>query len=215
MTSIAGPDFLAMAGIVRLATHREAIRARQADAGLKSDLGQHRLAFDPAKPENSRMALEFTTSYLKDSAGSAALLQAAGRTGHGTGARGGACLRRSIAESNSIAILVKHMHGNMRSRWTDFLTTDGEKPDRNRDTEFEAPPKTRAELMAQWEAGWKYVFDALAPLQRIGPEPSRRYTHRSAFGDAGHQPRAGALRVSHRADRVPGQAFCRARTGRR
>jgi hypothetical protein len=68
------------------------------------------------------------------------------------------------AESNSIAIIVKHMAGNMRSRWRDFLTTDGEKPDRNRDTEFEAPPKTRAELMEMWESGWKYVFDALEPL---------------------------------------------------
>jgi uncharacterized damage-inducible protein DinB len=68
------------------------------------------------------------------------------------------------AESNSIAIIVKHLAGNMRSRWTDFLTTDGEKPDRNRDTEFESPPKTRAELMALWEAGWKHVFDALALL---------------------------------------------------
>ena len=48
------------------------------------------------------------------------------------------------AESNSIAIIVKHMAGGMRSRWTDFLTTDGEKPNRNRDSEFEAPPKTRA-----------------------------------------------------------------------
>jgi uncharacterized protein DUF1572 len=68
------------------------------------------------------------------------------------------------AESNSIAIIVKHMAGNMRSRWRDFLTTDGEKPDRNRDSEFEAPPKTRAELMEMWEGGWKYVFDALGPL---------------------------------------------------
>lgn len=68
------------------------------------------------------------------------------------------------AESNSIAIIVKHMAGNMRSRWMDFLTTDGEKPDRNRDTEFEAPPRTRAELMEMWERGWKYVFDALEPL---------------------------------------------------
>ena len=68
------------------------------------------------------------------------------------------------AESNSIAIIVKHMAGNMRSRWKDFLTTDGEKPDRNRDTEFEAPPKTRAELIAMWEGGWKYLFDALEPL---------------------------------------------------
>ena len=68
------------------------------------------------------------------------------------------------AESNSIAIIVKHMAGNMRSRWLDFLTTDGEKSDRNRDTEFETPPATRAQLMEQWERGWKYVFDALEPL---------------------------------------------------
>ncbi|HKM67689.1 MAG TPA: DUF1572 family protein [Candidatus Acidoferrum sp.] len=68
------------------------------------------------------------------------------------------------AESNSIAIIVKHIAGNMGSRWRDFLTTDGEKPDRNRDTEFEGPPSTRAELMELWESGWKYVFDALEPL---------------------------------------------------
>jgi hypothetical protein len=68
------------------------------------------------------------------------------------------------AESNSIAIIVKHMAGNMRSRWRDFLTTDGEKPDRNRDTEFEAPPKTRVELMEMWEGGWKNLFEALEPL---------------------------------------------------
>jgi hypothetical protein len=67
-------------------------------------------------------------------------------------------------ESNSIAIIVKHMVGNMRSRWRNFLTTDGEKPDRNRDSEFEDAPKSRDELMAMWGAGWKYVFDALEPL---------------------------------------------------
>lgn len=67
-------------------------------------------------------------------------------------------------ESNCIAVIVKHMAGNMRSRWKDFLTTDGEKPDRNRDSEFEAPPKTRAELMELWESGWEHVFDALEPL---------------------------------------------------
>jgi hypothetical protein len=67
-------------------------------------------------------------------------------------------------ESNSIATIVKHMSGNMRSRWRDFLTTDGEKPDRNRDSEFETPPATRAELMVLWESGWKYLFDALQPL---------------------------------------------------
>ena len=68
------------------------------------------------------------------------------------------------AESNSIAVIVKHMSGNMRSRWSDFLTSDGEKPDRNRDTEFEEPPKTREELMELWERGWKYLFAALEPL---------------------------------------------------
>ena len=67
-------------------------------------------------------------------------------------------------ESNSIAIIVKHMAGNMRSRWTDFLTTDGEKPDRNRDTEFDEPPRTRAELMELWERGWKLLLSALEPL---------------------------------------------------
>jgi len=67
-------------------------------------------------------------------------------------------------ESNSIAIIVKHMAGNMCSRWSDFLITDGEKPDRRRDTEFEEPPKTRAELSAMWEQGWKFLFDALTPL---------------------------------------------------
>jgi uncharacterized damage-inducible protein DinB len=68
------------------------------------------------------------------------------------------------AESNSIATIVKHMAGNMRSRWTDFLTTDGEKPDRNRDSEFEEPPKTRAELLTVWERGWTCLLDALTPL---------------------------------------------------
>src|SRR5262249_46412272 len=67
-------------------------------------------------------------------------------------------------EPNSIAIIVKHMTGTMRSRWQDFLTTDGEKPDRNRDGEFADAPATRADLMQMWEKGWKYVFDALEPL---------------------------------------------------
>ena len=67
-------------------------------------------------------------------------------------------------EANSIAIIVKHMAGNMRSRWTDFLTSDGEKPDRHRDTEFEDPPATRQALMELWQAGWQRVFGALDPL---------------------------------------------------
>ena len=67
-------------------------------------------------------------------------------------------------ESNSIALIVKHMVGNMKSRWTDFLSSDGEKPDRDRDTEFEAPPETRAELLELWDSGWRCVFGALEPL---------------------------------------------------
>jgi Protein of unknown function (DUF1572) len=71
------------------------------------------------------------------------------------------------SESNSIAVLVKHLAGNMRSRFTDFLTTDGEKPDRDRDREFEInSATTRADLMRWWEDGWVRVFasiDALKP----------------------------------------------------
>ena len=67
-------------------------------------------------------------------------------------------------EMNSVAIMVKHMAGNMRSRWTDFLASDGEKPDRNRDTEFVAPPANRAELMRIWNDGWERIFHALQPL---------------------------------------------------
>jgi uncharacterized protein DUF1572 len=70
------------------------------------------------------------------------------------------------SESNSIAILVKHLAGNMRSRFTDFLTSDGEKPDRHRDQEFELTSSTsRADIMQWWEAGWKIVLDALTELK--------------------------------------------------
>jgi hypothetical protein len=67
-------------------------------------------------------------------------------------------------EMNSIALIVKHMTGNMRSRWTNFLTSDGEKPNRDRDSEFVEPPSSREELMKLWESGWNCVFSALAPL---------------------------------------------------
>lgn len=68
------------------------------------------------------------------------------------------------SESNSIAMLMAHMAGNMRSRWTDFLTTDGEKPWRTRDAEFEPPALTREALTASWEAGWQVLFDTLSAL---------------------------------------------------
>src|SRR5688572_17426928 len=67
-------------------------------------------------------------------------------------------------EANSIALIVKHIAGNLRSRWTEFLTTDGEKPDRDRDTEFEVIEDTRESLMQFWEDGWQTLFDAIEPL---------------------------------------------------
>ncbi len=70
------------------------------------------------------------------------------------------------AEENSIAVIMKHLSGNMRSRFTDFLTSDGEKPDRNRDGEFEmGAPDTREALLARWEEGWRILFDGLTPLK--------------------------------------------------
>lgn len=73
-------------------------------------------------------------------------------------------------ESNSIAIIVKHLWGNMLSRWTDFLTTDGEKEWRNRDAEFDNDIKTKEELIARWNEGWKCLFDAIAPLTTADEE---------------------------------------------
>ena len=109
------------------------------------------------------MTLKFTTSYVEDAL---AIFRQYKQLGE-----------RAIAqvpdqqlfallddESNSIAIILKHMTGNMRSRWTDFLTSDGEKPTRNRDGEFVDPAATREALMRDWEEGWACVFRALEPL---------------------------------------------------
>lgn len=109
------------------------------------------------------MALKFTTSYLEDSLtlfryykslAERAMAQVTDEQ----------LLASLDDEGNSIALMVKHMAGNMRSRWTDFLTTDGEKPDRNRDSEFVAAPTSRTSLMEMWETGWASVFRALEPL---------------------------------------------------
>jgi hypothetical protein len=109
------------------------------------------------------MTLELTTSYAKDSV---AVLKYYKRLAERAmeQAPDEALTTLLDNESNSIATIVKHMAGNMRSRFTDFLSTDGEKPDRHRDGEFETPPQSRAEIMALWEAGWKVVFEALEPL---------------------------------------------------
>src|SRR5271163_2740390 len=84
-------------------------------------------------------------------------------------------------EANSVAILVKHLAGNMRSRFTDFLTSDGEKPDRFRDQEFEVSDKTtRDEVMRWWEQGWAHVFsalDSLAPADVLSTVTIRHEPH--------------------------------------
>ncbi|MBL8231006.1 MAG: DUF1572 domain-containing protein [Bryobacterales bacterium] len=109
------------------------------------------------------MPLQFTTSYLEDAI---AIFRQYKKLGDSAMAQvtDEHLFTALDAEMNSIAILVKHMAGNMRSRWTDFLTTDGEKPDRNRDTEFEDPPANREQLLALWEQGWAILFDALGAL---------------------------------------------------
>lgn len=113
--------------------------------------------------EDVSMALKFTTSYVEDAIAvfrhykqlaERAMAQVTDEQ-----------LTEVLdGEMNSIAVTVKHMTGNMRSRWTEFLTSDGEKPDRNRDSEFEDPPLTREALLALWEQGWQYVLMALEPL---------------------------------------------------
>jgi hypothetical protein len=109
------------------------------------------------------MALEFTTSYMADCL--TLFRYYKGLAERAMAQVGDDHLYAALdQEANSIAIIVKHMVGNMRSRWTDFLTSDGEKPNRNRDSEFVDPPATRDALMAEWEAGWKCVFQALQPL---------------------------------------------------
>ncbi len=109
------------------------------------------------------MAHKFSTSYIEDSI---SLFRFCKKQGEGAMEQVSdeQLFATLDPEMNSIAIIVKHMAGNMRSRWTDFLTSDGEKPDRNRDTEFEQPPSTRADLLKAWNDGWSRVFSALEPL---------------------------------------------------
>jgi hypothetical protein len=109
------------------------------------------------------MALKFTTDYLEDSV--ALFHQHKALAEKAMAQVTDEQLFEALdSEANSIAVLVKHMAGNMRSRWTGFPEADGEKPDRRRDTEFEDPPLSRAALLTLWEEGWRYVFAALEPL---------------------------------------------------
>ena len=142
------------------------------------------------------MALKFTTSYLEDSLSlfrqykklaERAIEQVTDEQ----------LLAVLDEEANSIAIIVKHMTGNMRSRWTDFLTTDGEKPDRDRDSEFVDPPATRKALLDVWEDGWARVFQALEPLSDA--DLSRTVTIR---GEAHSVMQAVNRQMAHYANHV-------------
>jgi len=109
------------------------------------------------------MALQFTTSYLEDAVSlfhyyknlaERAMAQVTDQQ----------LFAVLDPEMNSIAIIVKHLTGNMRSRWTGFPDADGEKPDRDRESEFTSPPATREEIMNAWDQSWQLVFAALASL---------------------------------------------------
>lgn len=121
------------------------------------------LAFGQCRRENSGMAHKFSTSYTQDAVEVFRYYKLLAERAIEQCPDEG-LFAALDGESNSIAIVVKHMAGNMRSRWTDFLTTDGEKPDRNRDCEFQQAPANRTDLIAMWERGWKLVFEALEPL---------------------------------------------------
>jgi hypothetical protein len=109
------------------------------------------------------MALQFTTSYIEDSL---TLFRYCKKLSDAAMAQLNDEQLFAVldGEMNSIAVMVKHMAGNMKSRWTDFLTSDGEKPDRNRDSEFEEPSSSRDALTNLWEQGWNCLFQALEPL---------------------------------------------------
>ncbi len=102
-------------------------------------------------------------------------------------------------EANSIAVLVKHLHGNMRSRWTDFLTSDGEKPDRNRDSEFVIGPheRTRDTVLQWWEDGWSYLLDAVTALT-----PADLQAHVTIRGEAMPAITAILRQVDHHGQHV-------------
>jgi hypothetical protein len=139
------------------------------------------------------MALEFTTSYIEDSSllfrhykklADRAIAQATDLH----------LYQLLDEEANSIAIVMQHMAGNMKSRWTNFLSEDGEKPWRDRDREFEQPPATREALLQMWEEGWDCLFQALESLS--GADLSRSVPIR---GEAHSVMQAINRQVSHNA----------------
>ena len=111
------------------------------------------------------------------------------------------------AEANSIAVIVKHIAGNQKSRWTDFLTSDGEKDFRRRDTEFELIGDTRESLMEFWETGWQTLFSAIEPLTNGRFFALYYDSRRTAYDCRSNQSSIDALRLSRRADHVSGKTF--------
>ena len=109
------------------------------------------------------MAHERTDSYLKDSIALFKYYKGLGENAIAQCPDSG-LLALLDSDANSIGTIVKHLSGNMISRWTDFLNSDGEKSTRNRDAEFEEPPKNRAEILDLWDGGWKCLFSALDGL---------------------------------------------------
>jgi hypothetical protein len=106
-------------------------------------------------------------------------------------------------ESNSLAILMKHLAGNMRSRWANFLTADGEKPDRNRDSEFVIEePDTAESVRQRWEAGWKLLLEG---LQSLRPEDLDRSV--LIRGESQTVPEAIFRQMSHYASHVGQMVF--------
>ena len=110
-------------------------------------------------------------------------------------------------EMNSIALIVKHMAGNMRSRWTDFLTSDGEKPDRHRDSEFIDAPPDRGALMESVGERLGTRFRGNRTAIRRGSHPYDYHSRRSPFGHAGDQPANRSLCLPLRTNRDVGQAL--------
>ena len=109
------------------------------------------------------MPLQFTTSYLEDTLSLLHYYKALGERAMAqvTDEQLNVALDE---EMNSIAVIVKHLAGNMRSRFTGFPASDGEKPDRDRDSEFTGAPDSRETILSMWEEGWNCVFTALEPL---------------------------------------------------
>ena len=110
-------------------------------------------------------------------------------------------------EANSIAVIMKHVAGNMRSRWTDFLTSDGEKPDRHRDTEFElGEADTREQILTVWEDGWSRALHAVSSLSPADLGKTVRDSRGSALRHGSDQPPDDPLRGARGADRAAREA---------